>query len=285
MKSSFKSSGHTLGIRNIDSGKDESILLLHGFNDTKETFIFLEEFLLSRFNLFSFDFRGHGDSDWKTSGFYNSQESLLDIHNFIETFLKEKKFHVLAHSMGAGLASRYVGFYPENVQSLILLEGFSGLQAQDIDATRIRNWMDTHAKKNSKQKISERRESKKEDLEKKLGFIYSKLDKEKVKTLCSFLIEETDSNLYRWKNDPNLKTGSPIPFPPELSRYLWRNIQCPILLLFGEDTHLMPTHLDEIKSHFNKLEFHTIKNAGHNMQHDQPEILIELMKDFLERHV
>ncbi len=280
--SSFLSNGHKIGTRIINNNKEKNILLLHGFNDTKETFLFQENFLSEYFNIYSFDFRGHGDSDWKKDRIYSSTESLVDIHNFVNKYLSEK-FFLLGHSMGAGLASRYAGLFPEKIKSLILFEGFSGLQSQDKDADRIILWLETMSKKKLTPPI--RKESSFEDLETKLGFIYNRLEKEKVKLLLPALIEQTESGKFKWKNDPNLKTGSPIPFPSNLSRHLWQRIFCPILIFFGKDTHLMPSHLDEILSHFKNIEFFEIESAGHNFHHEKPDEINNLIKIFLEKNL
>ena len=282
ISSSFLSNGHKIGTRIINNNKEKNILLLHGFNDTKETFLFQEKFLSEYFNIYSFDFRGHGDSDWKKDTVYSSVESLLDIHNFVTKFLPES-FFLLGHSMGAGLASRYAGFYPEKILGLILFEGFSGLQGEDKDAERIKSWLETMSKKKLSPPV--RKESSFEDLETKLGFIYNRLEKEKVKLLLPALIEETESGKFRWKNDPNLKTGSPIPFPSNLSRHLWKKISCPVLIFFGKETHLMPKHLEEILSHFANIEFNEIESAGHNFHHEKPDEINNKIKAFLNKNM
>lgn len=133
----FSSIGHNLSVKITNNNKEENILLLHGFNDNKETFVFLEEFLSERFNIYSFDFRGHGDSDWKKDSLYNYSENLIDVQNVIEHYFK-KPIYLLGHSMGGGMAARYTGLFPEKIKLLICLEGFSGLQPQEVERNRLR---------------------------------------------------------------------------------------------------------------------------------------------------
>ncbi|MCB1141793.1 MAG: alpha/beta hydrolase [Leptospiraceae bacterium] len=259
-----------------------TLVLVHGFNDSKDSFVFLEEELGKHFRLVEFDFRGHGDSDWNEDGIYTPGEYLLDLHCTISS-LTEDSIFLLGHSMGAGISARYAGMYPEKIRGLICLEGFSGLQPLDKESGRIRNWLDHLQKKAGKKDVNQK-SMKREDAFSKLKLIYSHLDPEKLNTLLDGLIRETESGLFTWKNDPRLKTTVPIPFPPDLSRNLWKRIESPVLMIYGQKSHLTPTNLEEIKSHFRRLSFHEISGSSHNMHHDNPETVLSLIGDFMKTH-
>jgi len=270
--------------KNIEIGRSfkeqkETILLLHGFNDTKETFIFLKNSLLQNFNYISFDFRGHGGSDWNEDGLYYPAENLLDLQSVINSELPEP-FMILAHSMGAGIAARYTGIFPERVKALVCLEGFSGLQSNSIERFRVRNWLEGMAKKTGKKETVRRKMTREEAIQ-KLTHIYSFLDLKRVEILVDGLIKPMVGGGVTWKNDPRLKVTSPIPFPPNLSRELWQHIECPTLMIFGEKTHLKPNNLEEIKSHFKKLTYREIMGSSHNMHHDNPEECTTLINKFI----
>lgn len=278
----FSSIGHNLSVKITNNNKEENILLLHGFNDNKETFVFLEEFLSERFNIYSFDFRGHGDSDWKKDSLYNYSENLIDVQNVIEHYFK-KPIYLLGHSMGGGMAARYTGLFPEKIKLLICLEGFSGLQPQEVERNRLREWLMSTSRRNERPSSNSGERKKNMTLEEaknKLSLIYGKLPKEKIDALIMGLVRQTEDGFYKWKNDPNLKTSSPIPFPPELSRKLWSEITSPVLIFFGRQTHIRPKNLEEILSHFKNVELHEVEHAGHNMHHDKPEVLINIMDVF-----
>jgi len=268
-----------LEIQTYNTQKENTLLLLHGFNDTKETFVFLEEFLTQHFNLISYDHRGHGGSSWNQSGFYHYGEILLDLHRIVENFLSTA-FSILGHSLGAGLAARYSGLYPEKIQSLILLEGFSGLQAWKKEKQRILNWLEQNSTPKIETKNYRKKMTKQEALQ-KLTKIYPKHSKEKLEVILKGLTFQIDENHFAWKNDPHLKQMIPLPFPPELSRFLWKEISCPVLLFFGEQTHIRPSNLEEIQSHFKNLHYFEVPNSGHNLQHENPEFLIQVLKTHL----
>lgn len=281
----FSSIRHNLSVKIQDNQKSESILLLHGFNDNKETFVFLENFLSERFNIYSFDFRGHGDSDWKKDSLYHYSENLIDLQNLIEHFF-DKPIYLLGHSMGAGMAARFTGLFPEKIKLLICLEGFSGLQPQEAERKRMREWLITTSRRNERNSTPTERKKNMtlEEAKNKLGLIYGGLAKEKIDSLIRGLVKQTEDGFYKWKNDPNLKTSTPIPFPPELSRKLWSEITSPVLIFFGRQTHIRPNNLEEILSHFKNVELHEVDHAGHNMHHDKPEVLIKVMEEFFQKH-
>ena len=98
-----------------------------------------------------------------------------------------------------------------------------------------------------------------------------------------------------------------------MSRALWEKIECPMLILYGSETNLRPSEksfkeaqaagvvanagdrlikgvdvelndaMREIMSHFRDLEYHEIENAGHNLHHDQPAVVMEHMGKFFDR--
>lgn len=268
-----------IGLRE-NPGKD-TLVLIHGFNDSKETFVFLLEALSEDFSILAMDFRGHGGSEWKEDGIYHLSEYLLDIQSTIYGI--QGSFHLLAHSMGAGISARFAGLYPERIKSLVCLEGFSGIQPLNQEKIRIRNWLDVMGGKSVKKDL-QRRKMSLEEAEKKLSFLYSHLSRDKISILTKGLVKAMPGGGVSWKNDPRLKLSPPIPFPPDLSRELWKSIKSPVLVLFGEKSHLKPNSLDEILSHFQNLSFKEIPGASHNMHHDNPDTCIEILGEFYRNH-
>lgn len=274
----FLSSHFPLSVKLIDNSQKDTILLLHGFNDTKESFLFLEDFLNNRFNTISFDYRGHGDSAWKEDGVYHYNENIIDLHNVVKAFLPEK-FFVLGHSMGAALGARYSGIFPEKIQGLVCLEGFSGIKPMSTEREKLQKWLDRVSHLQGKPNLRSMKSI--EEAKNVLSIVHRRLTENKVEALVKTLVKKIEDGAYVWKSDPKTKMGFPMPFPPGLSRELWRNITCPVLICFGKETHLKAANLQEVLSHFKNVQYKEVDNSGHNIHHDNPEKLIEIMDTFL----
>lgn len=265
------------------------LLCLSGYQDTAKTFLFLDE-VLNHFDPILLDWRGQGHSKPRERT-YTIQEAFADLIRFVNvqiSSLSAAPVHILAHSMGAALAARFAGTLPEKVRSLVLLEGFSGLLSPDTEADRLRSWAlrlteETHNEAKMMKDWAE--------VERVLSRIHRGVRKDRIAMLARLLAKphnpaEPDRNLI-WVHDPRLKNHTvPLSFPPEISRALWRRIDCPVLLFLGKKSQLHPgpSRLPEILSHFKTLQLCEIEQAGHNLHHDQPEALIPEMLSFYHAH-
>ncbi|PNV72817.1 alpha/beta fold hydrolase [Leptospira inadai] len=278
----FESGGYRLAYTKRDNNKGKALLLLHGFMDSSETFLFQEDFLSENFDLYRFDYRGHGDSEWLREGFYHFMLPLVDTQSFISKHLPEK-FHILGHSMGGGLGSRIAGILPERVESLVCLEGFSSLQNPEKERKRFRSWLETWesglAGKERKRQKSFRSI---EEAALRLSPVYPRLPKERLLRIAAYLTKPVDDG-YIWKSDPAYKNGPPVFISPQFTRYLWETIACPVLVVYGKETHLPLDDREEVFSHIRNLEYFELEDAGHNMHHDRPEDLAVILNDFYRK--
>ncbi|TGK37450.1 alpha/beta hydrolase [Leptospira gomenensis] len=279
----FQSGGYDLSYKIHKNGKNRALLLFHGFQDASDTFLYQFPFLCEHFDVFRFDYRGHGDSEWLREGSYNFIQTLADVKTFVSRFLPDR-FHILGHSMGGGIGARFAGIYPEKILSLVCLEGFMSLPSLENERKRLKVWLDTLENnvvgtKDRKNKTFRNFD----EIVSRLKPVYPRLAAGKIEDLARYLTKETDSG-FQWKNDPLYKRGFPFVFSPHLSRHLWECIESPTMIVYGKETHLMPENRDEILSHFKYLEYFEIENAGHNMHHDQPESLVRLLNEFYRKH-
>jgi pimeloyl-ACP methyl ester carboxylesterase len=120
--------------------------------------------------------------------------------------------------------------------------------------------------------------------------VHEGLPPERISALAEYLAAPVEGG-FVWKQDPEVKTGGiPIPFSPAFSRALWKRITCPVLFIYGERSHLLPGKrtnssgsLDEILSHFQNLETHSL-DSGHNPHHEKPEEVMQLLEAFFQKH-
>lgn len=105
-------------------GSSVWVIALHGIGEHQGRHVYLEHILGSDFNLFRYDFRGHGRSTGKrgyVDNFYQYMQDLDEIIDFLKRQHRMKEFILFGHSMGGLIVSGYLQsfakkqFYPKKV--------------------------------------------------------------------------------------------------------------------------------------------------------------------------
>lgn len=116
-------------------GQGVPIIMIHGIDGNLAAFNDLKAELSSRYQVISYDVRGHGKSSKPNA--YNLEDHLEDLNTLMER-LNIKQAHILGHGMGGLIASGFVSKYTRKVLSLTMLsvhfnEGISGLNRLMIE--------------------------------------------------------------------------------------------------------------------------------------------------------
>jgi len=110
------------------AGQGETLLLLHGFTGSLESWKPFLKAWVSSYQVVMLDILGHGKSDSPQDVLRYSIEQIADdLKELLET-LNIKKIHVLGYSMGGRLALTFAVKYPQYVSSLILESSSPGLE-------------------------------------------------------------------------------------------------------------------------------------------------------------
>lgn len=112
----------------IDPQK-ETLVLLHGMGDDKNSFVQSAKFLAPNYNLILPDLAGHGQNAKAEDKDYSIRGQVEFVHSFLEK-LDVKKFHLAGNSMGGHTAAAYAIAYPEQVQDLVLVNA-AGIRIPD----------------------------------------------------------------------------------------------------------------------------------------------------------
>ncbi len=114
-----------------------TLVCFHGWLDNAASFVPLAEHL-GDFEIFAWDFLGHGKSEHRHLG---ERYHYIDLVPFIDAALAEvhsDKKILVGHSMGAGACALYAGASSvSGIQKLILIEGFAPMTAETEDAAKI----------------------------------------------------------------------------------------------------------------------------------------------------
>lgn len=107
----------TLGERQANRGV---LVMQHGMRDVGRCLLPVAEALSAEFYCVMPDLRGHGKS--LKPGSYAIQHFLMDLRR-LHHALEAPNIHLLGHSLGGHICCRYAGLYPDEVNSLIVVEG------------------------------------------------------------------------------------------------------------------------------------------------------------------
>jgi pimeloyl-ACP methyl ester carboxylesterase len=98
------------------------LLALHGWLDNAASFERLAPLLCEQFHIIALDFPGHGRSDWRAPGaWYHHVDYPGDVLAAADA-LGWKRFDLLGHSLGGGVATALAAACPQRINRLILIE-------------------------------------------------------------------------------------------------------------------------------------------------------------------
>lgn len=252
------------------------IVMLHGFLDHSHTFDLLAAILSDTFHIVAWDARGFGKTDWvHPSGYYHFFEYLYDLSLFLEHF-KDKKPVLLGHSMGGMIASLYAAVFPEKVSKIINMEGWFVADSNFAGApARVRRWIEEVKALKPFKPLKDLDEA---------ALRLQKNDPLMAPDIARHLAYEGtkfENGGLRWSHDPLHRTRSPQQTYLGQLEAFWQKIECPVLLLKGEQSS---PHLTDFKSRINSFknnQFKEIKDSGHNLHLHQPEVISRIIRDFL----
>ncbi|HYZ48700.1 MAG TPA: alpha/beta hydrolase, partial [Sphingomonas sp.] len=118
----FTSNGLRLHYVDWGNGDSPLLLLVHGTRDHSRSWDWVARRLQQSWHVVCVDLRGHGDSDWSPDGDYDRLTLVNDLAEFVY-LLGDPPVTIVAHSLGANIALRYAGLFPERTRKLVAIEG------------------------------------------------------------------------------------------------------------------------------------------------------------------
>ena len=106
-----------------ETGRGDSILMLHGLADHSLVWQALAQHLGDRYYCLAPDLRGHGDSSKPPESAYDSRDLATDLELLVQV-LQLGNVHVIAHSWAAKIALLWAQQHPERIRSLVLVDPF-----------------------------------------------------------------------------------------------------------------------------------------------------------------
>ncbi len=261
------------------------LFLFHGWMDVGASFQFLVDALKKDWYVIAPDWRGFGLSEWPQDGYY-FPDYIGDMDAILDHYSPTEAVNLVGHSMGGNVAGLYAGARPEKVKKLIALEGF-GLPriAPEKAPMRYAKWLD------------ELRETQGFRPYKNFDHVAQRLQKtnprlpdDKAAFLAQHWARALPNGEAELNSDPRHKNGNPTLYRIEEAFACWSAITAPVLWVIADQTDLIDKWIKEDaetfaqrKKPFKHYSEAIIKDAGHMLHHDQPEVLAAIIENFLDK--
>jgi pimeloyl-ACP methyl ester carboxylesterase len=263
---------------------DPPIILLHGFQDTGETFQFLvDEFERDR-PLAALDWRGFGRSGWARDGYW-FPDYLADLDQALEQLSPDRPVRLIGHSMGGNVASLYAGLRPERVRSVVNLEGFGLPRTSPERApSRLIEWLDqikTVPPLKSYDSF--------EHLASIIRFRYPRFGEARSGFIAAAWGKMTEDGRVHLLGDPRHRWVNPLLYQREEAEAVWRGIRAPMLMVLGEESDFLAKLGEDgsdaaWRATVRDIEIVRIAGAGHMLHIERPELVAPLVEAFLDAH-
>ena len=247
-------------------GRGPSAVLLHGGSLTARTWDYLALALRADFRLIALDMRGHGASDWADD--YSIESFASDVMAVIDS-LAIGRTHLVGMSLGGVVACEFALSHPDRTASLAMVDVTS--RPVFAATARMRAFMTGFRGAATVEEVVERALA-----------VSPRSDPERLHYRMRALLKRGDDGRLVWKSDRQRLTDYPGVLN-HLAGFEARvpNMTAPFLLARGGDSLIVSEDAaHDFTARFPDGRWVTIKDAGHNVQEDNPRDLADALRGF-----
>jgi pimeloyl-ACP methyl ester carboxylesterase len=260
------------------------VFFLHGWMDCSPTFQFVVDALKQPWHVIAPDWRGYGESEWLNRPYW-FPDYYADLDCLLSHYSPDRPARLVGHSMGANIAASYSGVRPRRVSQLVMLD-FLGLKpAIDDDSPHLFDrWM-----RMAESGVTANFHPNCEALAARLMEANPRLSEARAAFLSWNVSRMNADGSVSMACDPWHRVPSPMVYHIDDTLACWRRIEAPVLLLIAEHGFVVqrfgndPREFDRRLSSLPGLRTLRIPDAGHSVQHDQPERVAAAIEEFLAR--
>lgn len=258
------------------------LILLHGWMDVSATFQLVVDHLKRDWNIVAPDWAGFGLSEGHAGGYYLT-DYLADLDSLLQHVSPNRPVNILAHSMGANVATIYAGVRPKRVSKIVNMEGLGpvpGLVKHAADMMSM--WLasqrepEVHRSYRSVSEFAQR-----------LVKANDQLPMAYALFLAGEFTQKSSDGCYHLRAEPSVRAMLPLyPHREQVIEY-WGRVSAKVLFLLGSSSFVsraIEQYPGELRSRMEAIadyEEVTLEGATHNMQHEQPELIATTVEQFL----
>ena len=274
--------GRRLHVRIWGSEAAPLLVLLHGWCDVSASWQFVVDALERDWRIVAPDWRGFGLSEGNNDAYW-FPDYIADLDALLLHYSPNDPVRLVGHSLGGNAGTLYAGIRPERIGKLVNLEGL-GLRLYMLEeaAERYANWLDQLRDAPTFRSYPDRTafaaRLQKENL---------RLSAEKACYLAQFMGEDDGAGGIRQAADPHHRWVNPIIYRVEEAKSIWRRVTAPVLWVTAADSvifkQLFAIDSEDYRSRlacFRELREVTVQDCGHNLHHDQPQQVAQMIEEF-----
>ena len=269
------------------------LVLAHGWMDVAASWQFMVDVLSEGFvqqrPIIAFDWRGYGLTQAPATDSYWFPDYLADLDALLDTLYPDQTIDLVGHSMGGNVVMMYAGARPERIRRLVNIEGFGMPATRPSQAPgRMEQWLD---------ELKATRQGDKDlktyanagGVAARLMKTNPRLSQVKADWLAQHWAQAGADGQWRILGDAAHKVINPYLYHVEETLATYSRIGCPVLAVEATDDSLglwwkgkytLDEYHERLKS-VPEVQIARIDNAGHMLQHDQPETLAQTLEQFL----
>ena len=275
---------HRLRLHYVTWGNEDAplVLLIHGGRDHCRNWDWVAQSLQEKYFVVAPDLRGHGDSQWVVGSSYAMVDLIYDIAQLVHQLGREQ-ISIIGHSLGGMITLLYSGLYSDRVAHALTIEGMMGYlfrvdwQPEQI-RSRLRGWIENTRALSSR---TPRRYATLAEAFQRMQSENSYLTTEQAKHLTIHGSNQNEDGTYSWKFDNYTRVFETVGLSNAEIEYLYSQIECPVLLVYGQDSWAGTPKPDEFSQSIANFQTRAIANAGHWCHHDQLNEFLEIANQFL----
>lgn len=270
------------------------LVLAHGWMDVAASYQFVvdafgDAFMAGR-RIIAADWRGFGLS--RPAGpcdRHDFADYLGDLDHLLDTLVGDTPVDLVGHSMGGNVAMMYAGVRPARIRRLVNLEGFGLPATRPAQApTRLAQWLDEiQALRRGEMELKTYDSA--DGVARRLMKTNPRLGADKAAWLAQHWAAPDAQGRWAVLGEAAHKVVNPQLYRVEETLAIYARITAPVLSVTASDdslgqwwkgTYTLAEYRERLR-HVPQLAEAVLDDAGHMLQHDQPERLAALIEDFL----
>jgi pimeloyl-ACP methyl ester carboxylesterase len=262
------------------------LFMLHGWMDCAASFQFMVDCLQGDWHVIAPDWRGFGLTETPPADCYWFPDYVADLDAILRHYSPDEAVNLLGHSMGGNVVAIYAGVRPQRVKRLINLEGF-GLPATRPEQSpdRYAKWLDALQQPGSLRAYGSQAE-----VAARLQKTNPRLTDERATFLAAHWARPNADGVWEILGDPAHKLPSPLLYQEAEVLACWKAATAPVLWVEAEQTEMWRwmgpkatarAEIDRRIGFIAQVETRMVADAGHMLHHDQPQVLAEMIEQFL----